>query len=511
MIERRDFLKAIGGLSASALLSSMASCAAGTIASLPRKKPNYLVIVADDQCYRTIHALNNDEVYTPNFDRMVARGTTFTHCFHQGSWTGAICIASRAMMHTARFIWRCGGNSCGYYPLLGEAMQMGGYDTYAVGKWHNGDESALRSFTQGKTIGPGFFASTPANGLAYNRPRSGDPWTAWDPKYRGHWTPYDLWDIECQPTKDLYENGPGCEKAGARYEVHKYSAELYADSAIEFLQKTAAQPDNPFFLYVAWNSPHDPRQAPKEYLDMYPPDRIEVPPNFLPQHPFNQGDFLCRDEKLAPFPRTREAVQLHRSEYYALISYMDYQMGRILDALEKTGQAGNTYIIVTGDHGLSVGEHGILGKGDLYDCSVRMPFIIAGPEIAAAKKIDSMVYQHCLFPTMCELASIATPATVQFPSLLPLLRGARGQLFDSIYCAYRGFQRMARTEKYKLILYPEAKQIQLFDMENDPLEMNNVASRHPEKVSELFRELKEWQQTVGDAMVLDPAMFSIKV
>ena len=124
--------------------------------SQPRPKPNFLVVVADDQCFRTINALNNQEVQTPTLDRCATRGTTFTHCFHQGSWTGAVCVASRAMMHTGRYVWDCGGNNCGYYPLLGEAMQMGGYDTYVVGKWHNGDQTALRSFTKGKTIGPGF-------------------------------------------------------------------------------------------------------------------------------------------------------------------------------------------------------------------------------------------------------------------------------------------------------------------------------------------------------------------
>ena len=508
MIDRRTFLKTVGGLSASALLSPARLGAADPAPA--RKKPNFLVVVADDQCFRSINALNNREVQTPTFDRLIARGTAFTHCFHQGSWTGAVCVASRAMLHTGRYVWRCGGNNCGFYPLLGEALQMGGYDTYVTGKWHNGDQTALRSFMTGKTIGPGFYASTPENGLAYDRPRPGDPWTPWDPKYRGHWTPNNLWDIEHPTPKNLWGNGPIEERAGARYEASKHSAELYADSAVELLQQAAAQPDKPFFFYVAWNSPHDPRQAPKEFVDRYPADKIEVPPNFLPQHPFDQGDADCRDEKLAPFPRTPEAVQVHRREYYAHITYMDRQLGRILDALEKTGQADNTYVFITGDHGLAVGEHGLMGKQNLYDCSVRMPFIVLGPDVAAGRKIDAMMYQHCLFPTICDLAGIATPATVEFPSLLPLLRGKSGKLFDSVYCAYRGFQRMVRTDKYKLILYPEVKRYQLFDLEKDPWEMTSLdASQHAAKVAELLRELKQWQQAVHDTMVLDPATFGL--
>ncbi len=516
MIDRRAFLKTATGLPASMLLTQGklgAQPADSTLATATRKKPNFLVIVADDQCYRTIRALNNREVQTPAFDRLVQRGTAFTHCFHQGSWTGAICVASRAMMHTARYLWNCGGENCGFYPLLGEVLQMGGYDTYAVGKWHNGDQTALRSFAYGKTVGPGFYASTPEDGIAYDRPRPGDSWTPWDPKFKGQWTPYDLWDIE-HPAHDahwLSQNGPAPPKAGPHYERRQHSCELYADSAISLLRQTAARPDRPFFLYLAWNSPHDPRQAPKEWVDFYPADKIEVPPNFLPQHPFDQGDAHVRDEKLAPFPRTPFEVRVHRQEYYALLSYMDLQLGRILDALEKTGQADNTCVVVTSDHGLAVGEHGLMGKQNLYDCSVRMPFIMAGPGIPAGRRIDALMYQHSLFPTLCELAGLSVPATVQFPSLVPVLRGERDHLFDSIYCAYRGYQRMARTGRHKLILYPEVKKAQLFDLEKDPWEMNNLAAdpANSATVAELFRELKKWQETVNDSFVLEPATFEI--
>jgi arylsulfatase A-like enzyme len=521
MIDRRAFIKTMGGLTAGGLSASTLLAPAEAAASEPlppRKKPNFLVLVADDQCFRTLNALNNKEVQTPNFDRLVARGTTFTHCFHQGSWTGGVCVASRAMMHTGRYIWTCGGDTCSYYPLMGEALQMGGYHTCGIGKWHNGDETALRSFMTGKTIGPGFLPSTPFSvsspmtGLAYNRPRPGDPWTPWDPKYRGQWTPHDLWDIEHPVPKNLSQSGPSPAKAGEHYEVSQHSCELYADSAVQILGELAKQADVPFFLYLAWNAPHDPRQSPKELVDMYPPDKIEVPPNFLPQHPFDIGSD-GRDEDLAPFPRTPAIVQVHRQEYYALITYMDRQMGRVLDALEKSGQADNTYIIVTADHGLAVGEHGLMGKQNLYDCSVRMPFIITGPGIAAGKQMDAMIYQHCLFPTICDLAGIPTPATVQFPSLMPLLRGERGQLFDSMYCAYRQFQRSVRTETHKLILYPQVKEIQLYDIVKDPWEVNNLAGdpAYSATVSDLFGKLQQLQETLGDTLVLQPASFGIHI
>lgn len=509
-MDRRAFLKTVGGLSASAMLSPAAIAENRPAAA--RSRPNFLVVAADDQCFRTLNALNNQEVRTPTFDRLMARGTTFTHCFHQGSWTGAVCVASRAMMHTGRYLWTCGGDTCSYYPLLGEALQMAGYHTCGVGKWHNGDETALRSFVTGKTIGPGFYASTPINGIAYDRPREGDPWTPWDPKYRGHWTPHDLWDIEHPAPKNLSKNGPASARAGQRYEVNRHSCELYADSAVQVIHDLAGQPDKPFFLYVAWNSPHDPRQAPKEFVDLYPPEKIQVPPNFLPEHPFDIGA-AGRDEDLAPFPRTPEIVQVHRREYYALITYMDQQLGRILDALDQAGLADNTYVIVTGDHGLAVGEHGLMGKQNLYDCSVRMPFIVNGPGMAAGRQIDSLMYQHCLFPTICELAGTPIPATVQFPSLVPLLNGSGGQLFDSVYCAYRQFQRSVRTTTHKLILYPQVNQVQFFDIQKDPWEMKNLAddSRYSATITKLYHQLMAWQNTISDDLILHPSAFGIKV
>ena len=499
-IDRRTFLKTVGGLSASALLAPGELIAAD---SAPLKKPNFLVIVADDQCFRTLGALNNAEVSTPNFDRLMKRGTTFTHCFHQGSWTGAVCVASRAMMHTGRYVWACGGNDCGTYPLLGETLQKSGYHTCAVGKWHNGDETALRSFVTGKAIGPGFYPSTPPKGLAYDRPRPGDPWTPWDPQYRGQWTPDNLWDIQA--------GDGGVRQAGDHYERQQHSCDLYADTAVEMLGKLTAQPETPFFLYVAWNAPHDPRQAPKEFLDMYPAEKIKVPVNFLPQYPFDIGA-NGRDEWLAPPVRTPEIVQVHRREYYALVTYMDQQMGRILDALEKSGQADNTYIIVTADHGLAVGEHGLMGKQNMYDCSVRMPFIMVGPGMTPGRQIDAKMYQHCLFPTLCDLAGVSTPSTVQFPSLVPLLQGKKTQLFDSMYCAYLRFQRSVRTDQYKLVLYPEVKQIQLFDIVKDPWEMNNLAgdSANAGTISEMYRELTQLQKKLSDKLVLNPDSFGIK-
>jgi choline-sulfatase len=258
-------------------------------------------------------------------------------------------------------------------------------------------------------------------------------------------------------------------------------------------------------MYLGFNSPHDPRQAPKHYLDLYPQSKIQIPPNYLPEHPFDQGDFKIRDEVLAPFPRTTEAVQLHRREYYALITYMDAQIGRILDALKDSGKASSTYVILTADHGLAVGEHGLMGKQNMYDCSVRMPLLIVGPGITPGRKIDELVYQHSMYATTCDLAGIPIPQTVQFPSLAPLLHGGDQPLHDAVFSYYIGFQRMVRTKMHRLIVYPKIRRIQVFDIEHDPWEKHDL-SNDPASAkvkADLLEHLKRLQLELGDNLNLN--------
>ena len=491
---RRAFLRMAGaGAAAIAFGGFLRPSRAGRtqanrFAAPGKDRPNILFLFTDDQAFSTLNILNNPEVKTPNMDRLVRRGTTFTHCFNQGAWHGAVCVASRAMLNTGRYLWTCGGNDCGDWPLWGETLGQAGYDTFMTGKWHNKDKALQRSF---KTIGPtggGMFPSKDPNAAEqkkqgvvndpYDRPRPGNSWSPYDTSLQGHWRQRDGRIV--------------------------HSSKLWADTAIDYLNDHAAKSDNPFFMYVAFHAPHDPRQSPKEFVDMYPPEKIEVPPNYLPEHPFDQGDHKLRDERLAPFPRTKEAVQVHRSEYYAIITHADYHIGRILDALEKTGKADNTIIVFSADHGLAVGQHGLMGKQNQYDHSVRMPFVFCGPGIEAGRRIDAMVYLQSLFATTCHMARIETPKTVQFPSLVPLLTGPKKKLYDSIYGAYRDFQRMVRTEQYKLIRYPHVREVQLFDLKNDPWEATDLAEdpRHANTVRQLDKELHRWMKETQDKLKL---------
>jgi len=487
-MNRRDFIGLIGSGIAASHVRGVPSLAPGQPSPVG-SRPNFLFIICDDLMFRSIRSVNNPEVHTPNLDRLAASGCTFTHSFHQGSWSAAVCVSSRTMLNSGLSAFHA-EEGLDDVPSWGQTLGQAGYQTYICGKWHLDPVVLQRSFQEMGPIGPGMFDSTPEGGAAYGRPRPGDDWQPWDESLKGHWIHTQLWRNQ---TPDRIQ----------------HSAAMFTDVVIEHLLNKAARREAPFFIYLGFNTPHDPRQAPREYLDLYPEDKIEVPPNFLPQHPFDLGDMHVRDEMLAPFPRTSDAIRLHRREFYALLSYTDAQVGRILDALEQSGKAENTYVIFTADHGLTVGEHGLMGKQNLYDCSVRMPLIIAGPGINRGSRIDSLVYLPCLYATTCDLAGIPVPSTVEFKSLAPLLRGRSGVLYEEVFSYYRDFQRMIRTPTHQLIVYPQVKKVQLFDLVRDPWEMHDLSGDPASAtiLQGLGEQIISMQQKLGDTVKLDSALF----
>lgn len=487
-MQRRTFLRNLALGSAAAAMPISAIGAKG-------KKPNFLFLFADDQTYLSIHALTNPDVITPNLDKLVKRGVTFTHSFNQGSWSGAVCVCSRAMLNSGLHLYNA-QKKMDETPLWGETLRKAGYNTYMTGKWHNSDSMAFKSFAVGEAMGQGMYGSS-AN--AYNRPVEGKKdWLAWDKNLGGHWSP-KVWDI------DPNAKDPKKCRTNTRT-VKMHTSDLYSMNAVNYLKGRKGKTDDPFFMYVAFNAPHDPRQSPKEYVDMYPLDKIKLPPNFKPEHPFDQGErYTLRDEKLAPFPRTEYAVKANIREYYAIITHADAAIGRVLDALEASGEADNTYVIFSADHGLAVGRHGLMGKQNQYDHSVRMPLIIGGPGLEAGRKIDDLVYLPCIYPTTCDLAGVPVPEEVEFKSLAPRLRGGKEKPYDAIFGSYKSFQRMVRTERYKLIIYPKVQQVQLFDLKNDPNELKNLAA-DPKMAGirkRLEKRLRELQKDVGDTFDLD--------
>jgi arylsulfatase A-like enzyme len=429
------------------------------------ERPNVVFLLSDDQRFDTVHALGNPEIRTPNLDRLVRDGFTFTHAFCQGSNVPAVCIPSRAMLLTGRPLFHTSNVIPPEYSMWPEALRGAGYATFGTGKWHNNPAAFNRCFERGGAI---FFG--------------------------GMTNQFQV------PVQD-YDPAGRYEKARQRIGA-KFSSELFADEAVRFLESYKGSP--PFCLYVAFTAPHDPRTPPGEYATMYDPARLALPTSFLPVHPFNNGELKVRDEALAPWPRTPEVVRKHTADYYGMISHLDAQVGRILKALEATGRAGNTLVVYTSDHGLALGRHGLLGKQNLYDHSMRPPLLLAGPGVPKGGRSDALCYLFDLAPTVCELAGVPTPATVEGKSLVPVLAGRQAKVRDTIFLAYRDVQRAARTERWKLIRYPRINKSQFFELSSDPDELRDLAGdpAHKETLERMTALLAEEQRAAGDKLPL---------
>jgi arylsulfatase A-like enzyme len=210
---------------------------------------------------------------------------------------------------------------------------------------------------------------------------------------------------------------------------------------------------------------------------MYRAEDMKLPPSFLPEHPFDNGMLRIRDEELAGFPRTPDEVRKHIADYYAMVSHDDYQVGRILDALKKSGRYDNTIIVYTSDNGLAVGKHGLMGKQNVYEHSVRVPLVVSGPGIPRGEVRDQLCYIYDIYPTLCERAGLPTPETVQFKTLNKVIDDKEGVHREYLHFAFMSWQRAIRNGQFKLIEYcvNGSRFTQLFDLKTDPGEMNNLA------------------------------------
>ncbi len=434
--DRRSHTSSVAGrvcmklLSASPVIIAVLAVSACVNRSSPVDRPNVLILFTDDQRYNT-----------------VAMGTAFTRAFVMGGHHGAICAPSRASLMTGRALFdllETGDVIPERHTMMPSVFAEARYVTFATGKWHNNRSAFVRAFQQGDNI---FFGGM-------HQPRIG-----------GHEAPW------------LYHfDATGRYPDSTKWQGDRFSSELYADAAITFLERQRDS-DHPFFAYVAFTSPHDPRTPPSPYREWYAADRMSLPPNYLPDHPFDNGELHVRDEGLLPHPRTEDAIRAELAAYYGMISEVDAQIGRILDALEANGQLDNTIIVFAGDNGLAVGSHGLLGKQNLYEHSVRVPLILVGPTIPRGERRDALAYLFDVFPTLTELARVPTPPTVGGATLVPTMRRATVEGREFAYFAYRDLQRAVRTaDDWKLIAYNvnDDLRTQLFDLNADPFETRNL-------------------------------------
>lgn len=426
------------------------------------RRPNVLFLFSDDQRADTIGALGNAIVSTPNLDRLVAAGTTLTRAYCMGAQQGAVCVPSRAMLMTGRALFRIKENLAGQ-TTWPETFAAAGYRTFITGKWHNQPASLVRVFQSGQSVFLG--------GM-------GDPYSL------------EIQDLDGDGKLMNKRKSPG------------HSVQVFADSAIRFLETQKS--DQPFLCYVAFNAPHDPCVAPPEFHERSNARKPPVPANFLPQHPFNNGEMTVRDEQLAPWPRTPEVVRQHLADYYASIAFLDQQIGRIIEALKSSGQADNTIVVFSSDHGLALGSHGLLGKQNLYDHSMHAPLIFAGPGIPKGQRRDALCYLLDIYPTLGEFAAVTAPEGSEGKSLAGVIAGKSAKVRDHIFTAYTKVQRAVRDDRWKLIVYPQINRTQLFDLRDDPNEMKDLSGdpAFADQVTRLTALLKSSQTELGDTQPL---------
>ena len=448
-------------------------------------RPNILFFFTDDQRFDTIGALGNPAVRTPHLDALVDRGTAFTDAYIMGGSCPAVCMPSRAMLHTGRTLYQLDGQGQSVpatHALLGETLREAGYDTFGTGKWHNGPGAFARAFSHGGEI---FFGGM------------GDHWNvpACD------FDPSGCYEQAIQQTTDFHTQ---TVRQWTADHIHAgvHSTELFGDAAVDFLRDRRPG-DTPFFAYVSFMAPHDPRTMPREFLDLYRPERLELPPNFLPEHPFDNGELRIRDEVLAGHPRTESEVREHLAAYYAMVSHLDNHIGRVLAQLDDAGLTDDTIVVFAGDNGLAVGQHGLFGKQSVYDHSVHVPLVFAGPGIATGQRRSALAYLLDIFPTLCDLADVDTPASVQGQSLAPCLDEDHISVREHALFAYRHLMRGVRDAAgYKLIETAAAglRHTQLFHLGRDPYETRDLSGDPgcAEELMDLRAELERWRDDHGD-------------
>jgi arylsulfatase A-like enzyme len=431
-------------------------------------RPNILFVLTDDQGCWAMGCAGNDEIRTPNLDRLAETGTRFENFF----CVSPVCSPARASILTGEIPSRHGihdylraGNytgepnhrrlveylegQTGYTDILAE----NGYRCGLSGKWHMGNS---------------------------HKPQMG----------------FSLWQVHGSGGSNYY--GAPMIRDGELYRPEEYVTDHITDNALAFLDELA-QSQEPFHLNVHYTAPHSPwkrDQHPKETYDDYLENcPFQSTPN-VPLHPWQINS--------APKPKDERTRKEILSGYFTAITEMDRSVGRLLDRLEEKGLRENTLVVFTGDNGMNMGHHGIYGKGNgtfplnMYDTSVKVPVIISRPGHVPEGAVNGNLLSHYdVMPTILEYLGMEDPGAGDRPgtSFAPLLRGEELKGRDSVvvYDEY-GPVRMIRTREWKYVhRYPYGPN-ELYDLANDPGEEKNLVDgeEHADRVKELRDGLEEW-------------------
>lgn len=464
------------------------------------KKPNVLIFFTDDQRFDTINAMGNSEISTPNLDKFANESIAFRQGHIMGGTCGAVCMPSRAMLQTGRTVFTLhgegkakGGMIPEHHKMMPETFKENGYFTQHIGKWHQDKKSFNRAYMDANSIFC-FGNKIPKRNSWYGA--------------GGHYAPV-LMDYD--PTgqyvlEHAFQMEEGMiKKKEIDKDIQKnmHSTDIFCDTALNFLD--TYDKDQPFYLYLALVAPHDPRNAPEKYEEMYSAESVSTPKNFLPIHPFDNGDLWVRDEVLEFFPRREYSVRRHLADYYSMISHIDARFGDVMAKLKEKGLYDDTIIIFAGDNGLALGQHGLLGKQSVYEHSIRVPLIVKPAGDFTPRKTDAYTYLCDIFPTLCDMCGFEKPESINAQSFFNVIEGTTDQGREDLLLIYRNFQRAYKNDKFKLIEYfvGQERNTQLFDLESDPHEITNLAD-DPEYaliLEELRKKLHEKQVEFSDPLV----------
>ncbi|MBD2869008.1 sulfatase family protein [Paenibacillus arenilitoris] len=446
------------------------------------KQPNILWICTDQQRFDTLGCYGNEQVRTPNIDRLASEGVRFEHAFCQAT----VCTPSRASFLTGRYprTTRCRQNGQDIPEderLVTRVLSDAGYVGGLSGKLHI--SACNPSVTRGTE----------------RRIKDGYDEFHWSHHPDDHWptNEYIQW---LQSKGKRYRPVPSEQSKYVQIgpDAEDHQTTWCAEKAITFMEANQ-QYDHPWFFSVNLFDPHHPFNPPASHLERYVKALEDIPlPNYAEGEPerktyFQQFDHngAYGEPKLYPYSKMNETDhRMIRAAYWAMIDLIDEQVGRMLDALERTGQKDNTIVVFMSDHGELLGDHGVYLKGAyFYEPSVRVPLIVSWPgNFASGTTCAELVELVDLAPTLLEAAGLPKEPGMQGKSLLPLLRDGRpegGEPFrEDVYCEHYnasskqggigGFATMVRTARYKAALYHKRNEGELYDLERDPGETNNL-------------------------------------
>jgi arylsulfatase A-like enzyme len=419
-------------------LAALALAAAPSPAAEPGKKPNVLFIAVDDLNHWVGHLGRNPQAKTPNIDRLAKMGVTFSRAY----CAAPVCNPSRAALMSGLRPSSTGvyDNGQDWKPVIPKEQTLttqflkAGYNVYGTGKIYHANA---------------------------HRP--------------GEWTDYEVGSgqkVTAHPSAK--DDGVG----GIKFKPLTNDSRLSDENIVDYgIKQLGAAHDRPFFLAVGLHKPHMPWDVPRKYYDLFPLDSIQLPPTTkddladVPAGGLKMARPQADHATMLKSGRWKEAVQ----GYLAAIAYCDAQIGRLLDAYDKSPHKDNTVIVFWGDHGWHLGEKEHWRKFALWEEATRMPYVWVAPGVTKPGGVcDRTVDLMSVYPTLCDLCGVAKPKHVEGETITPLLRDPKAEWDRPAITTFRKDNHAVRTEKWRYIRYADGGE-ELYDHDADVYEWTNLA------------------------------------